>query len=441
LDDATGQLAVTDPASASSDRRPEFQSPGDPSLQSPLDVRAPEDLHPGASPDLDLRPPAETVGGKLEPLPDRWRPATERQGRDGWQAGFERDALGHRDDRRGPERERGGFGIEPGTHRDARGVERDRGPAIEPNAFRGGRGPERDRAGLGMEPRPYRDARGPERDRGHAIEPTAYSTGRGPERDRGGLGIEPSAFRNGRGPEWDRGRPGTEPSAYRNGRGPERDRGGPALEPSSFRSDLRPTLHRPDGAGFGLGPDADRRMFRPSRVSAEPGPSPDQRHAYDHASRPELERPDRKQPGQGDPLSRNSEPPAERDDDDILTAPLPVILPGATSLPRPDPVVAPRGPFEPARTSQPSARPVSVTGSVDPPPAALAEPVVPPPPGPRLMPAAAAAKLDQLNELYLTAEAIGEDALGKHFSQVSQRQQELIREFFERSKGNDDIPS
>jgi hypothetical protein len=50
------------------------------------------------------------------------------------------------------------------------------------------------------------------------------------------------------------------------------------------------------------------------------------------------------------------------------------------------------------------------------------------------MPDAAAAKLDQLKDLYLTAEAIGEDALDKHFDQVSQRQRELIREFFDRSK-------
>jgi hypothetical protein len=49
------------------------------------------------------------------------------------------------------------------------------------------------------------------------------------------------------------------------------------------------------------------------------------------------------------------------------------------------------------------------------------------------MPEAAAAKLDQIKDLYLTAEAIGEDALDKHFDQVSQRQRELIREFFERS--------
>jgi hypothetical protein len=49
------------------------------------------------------------------------------------------------------------------------------------------------------------------------------------------------------------------------------------------------------------------------------------------------------------------------------------------------------------------------------------------------VPEAAKAKLEQIKDLYLTAEAIGEDALDKHFEQVSQRQRELIREFFERS--------
>ena len=57
-------------------------------------------------------------------------------------------------------------------------------------------------------------------------------------------------------------------------------------------------------------------------------------------------------------------------------------------------------------------------------------PVAPPV---REIPPAAAAKLDQIKDLYLTAEAIGEDALDKHFDQVSQRQRQLIREFFERS--------
>ncbi len=56
------------------------------------------------------------------------------------------------------------------------------------------------------------------------------------------------------------------------------------------------------------------------------------------------------------------------------------------------------------------------------------------PPAPvKTVPDAASAKLEQIKDLYLTAEAIGEDALDKHFEQVSQRQRELIREFFERS--------
>jgi Tat protein secretion system quality control protein TatD with DNase activity len=50
------------------------------------------------------------------------------------------------------------------------------------------------------------------------------------------------------------------------------------------------------------------------------------------------------------------------------------------------------------------------------------------------LPEAAAAKLDQIKDLYLTAEAIGENALDKHFDQVSERQRALIREFFERSE-------
>ncbi len=52
----------------------------------------------------------------------------------------------------------------------------------------------------------------------------------------------------------------------------------------------------------------------------------------------------------------------------------------------------------------------------------------------RPIPEAASEKLEQIKDLYLTAEAIGEDALDKHFEQVSQRQQELIKEFFERSR-------
>jgi hypothetical protein len=118
-------------------------------------------------------------------------------------------------------------------------------------------------------------------------------------------------------------------------------------------------------------------------------------------------------------------------DDDTLTSPLPVILPGATEVPRPAPVETPRGPFEPVLPSDSPGRPVSVTGSVEPPPIDYQLPVPPPP---RLLPAAAAVKLDQLKDLYFTAQAIGEDALDKHFDQVSQKQREIIKEFFNRSE-------
>jgi hypothetical protein len=143
--------------------------------------------------------------------------------------------------------------------------------------------------------------------------------------------------------------------------------------------------------------------------------------------------------GPGEPRPRPVNEDIER------TSPLPVILPGAASLPRPGPVERPRGPFEAARPTQP--RPISVTGSVEPPPTPAgprsslpAPPSVSPgtpgtggEPAAHAIPQAAAAKLDQIKDLYLTAEAIGEDALDKHFDQVSQRQQQLIKEFFERS--------
>ena len=125
--------------------------------------------------------------------------------------------------------------------------------------------------------------------------------------------------------------------------------------------------------------------------------------------------------GAGSPAS-----PVEGRDDDTVTTPLPAILPGAISVPRPDPVAAPRGFFEPARPDTSPGRPVSVTGMVEPPPVDYAAPVA------RPMSPAAEAKLDQLKDLYLTAQAIGEDALDKHFDQVSQRQRELIKEFFQR---------
>ena len=77
----------------------------------------------------------------------------------------------------------------------------------------------------------------------------------------------------------------------------------------------------------------------------------------------------------------------------------------------------------PAR--EPGPRPNMIPAPVPPPAERVA---------PRDVPEAAVAKLDQIKDLYLTAEAIGEDALDKHFEQVSQRQRELIREFFDKSE-------
>jgi hypothetical protein len=46
---------------------------------------------------------------------------------------------------------------------------------------------------------------------------------------------------------------------------------------------------------------------------------------------------------------------------------------------------------------------------------------------------ARARKLEQLKDLYLTAEAIGEQNVDKHFDQILARQRELISEYFKRS--------
>ena len=101
-------------------------------------------------------------------------------------------------------------------------------------------------------------------------------------------------------------------------------------------------------------------------------------------------------------------------DDD--TAPLPVILP---DQPPPAPIQPPsalapdddrmRGPFEPTERSP-------------------SQPVL----GGRAAPPTRA-KMDQIKDLYLTAEALGDDALDRHFQQVSERQRQLIREYFDQA--------
>ncbi len=116
-----------------------------------------------------------------------------------------------------------------------------------------------------------------------------------------------------------------------------------------------------------------------------------------------------------EPVPASGQQPAP-DGDDADTFPLPVVLPGAQ--PSEDVVQTSRGPFEPARPTQ---QDVVAEQQAEPEPA-------------ESLPPAAAAKLDQIKDLLLTAEAIGEHNLDRHFEQVSQRQRELIREFFDEAQ-------
>jgi hypothetical protein len=139
------------------------------------------------------------------------------------------------------------------------------------------------------------------------------------------------------------------------------------------------------------------------------------------AAGPSAAFPDRPVPSSGTSGQQVADGTAVGDDDDQTdTCPLPVMLPGASTAPRPEAAQAPRGPFEPARPSQPSSVAEPEPAADEPGPAESAED----------LPPAAAAKLDQIKDLLLTAEALGEQNLDRHFEQVSQRQRELIREFF-----------
>jgi hypothetical protein len=101
------------------------------------------------------------------------------------------------------------------------------------------------------------------------------------------------------------------------------------------------------------------------------------------------------------------------------TGPLPVVLPGASAVPRPSATQPARGPFESAGARSAAAEPAAPGGPADDPDAMHGQ--------------AAEAKLAQIKDLYVTAEAIGEDALDRHFDQVSQRQRDLIQEYFKQT--------
>jgi hypothetical protein len=139
--------------------------------------------------------------------------------------------------------------------------------------------------------------------------------------------------------------------------------------------------------------------------------------------------------------------PASSPDDD--TVPLPVILgegpTGHTARNGRDAVAPGSGSGFPNREVDPAYRPPAVqlrtpvhggNETLDP-----VRPASRPADGPRNRgsdsrqspPAQKQAKLDQLKALYRTAGAIGEEALTKHFDQLSQHQHELIREYFEQA--------
>ncbi len=117
-------------------------------------------------------------------------------------------------------------------------------------------------------------------------------------------------------------------------------------------------------------------------------------------------------------------------DDD--TAPLPVILPDRV----PESVAQEarmRDPFEPIE--RPPSLPRRVPQSEHNPNSAQASSPLKAPRPPKVP---SASKMDQIKDLYLTAEAIGEDALTQHFQQVSDRQRQLIKEYFDQIAAHGD---
>ena len=118
-----------------------------------------------------------------------------------------------------------------------------------------------------------------------------------------------------------------------------------------------------------------------------------------------------------------------RPDDD--TAPIPMITP---DMPKPTPAgSAQAAPAERASVPVTAASADRIRAPFEPLERKPGPPAPPPPmPDPEPEPSSLEdAKLDQIKDLYLTAEAIGEDALDRHFQQVSDRQRQLIREYFD----------
>ena len=212
----------------------------------------------------------------------------------------------------------------------------------------------------------------------------------------------------------------------------------------------RPVPPANPSAGYPDRPQAGRRPQAgyPARASAG--------HDTQRLPSPRPDRwPERPSPAPPEPSRREpAGPPPAMPGQDALddTCPLPVILPGRGTAarqesrperpPEPPRMPASRTAIDPARPdlarpdlARPDlARPAAPAAESADVPAANSRPRAVA--GSQALPdaeaaaRAARAKLDQLKELYLTAEAIGEDALVRHFDEVSQRQRDLIREYF-----------
>jgi hypothetical protein len=143
----------------------------------------------------------------------------------------------------------------------------------------------------------------------------------------------------------------------------------------------------------------------------------------------------RDEPSPSTPAGPSAFGPADGGEDivgpDDDTAPLPVILPDRM----PDDVAQSarmRDPFEPIeRQSAPLPRRVPQPDPTATATSSISASSIAASPTSTKAPGVVTAKMDQIKDLYLTAEAIGEDALTEHFQQVSERQRQLIREYFD----------
>jgi hypothetical protein len=107
----------------------------------------------------------------------------------------------------------------------------------------------------------------------------------------------------------------------------------------------------------------------------------------------------------------------DRSADDDDTSPIPVIL-GDAPGPPPSPAAPEPEPFSVWEPARPRGR-----GPDEPYRPEHAEPPS----------ADTQEKIEQIKDLYVTAESIGEDALVQHFEQLKTRQRSLISEFFEKA--------